>query len=90
MEFKDFIENSYIHIKDLHYFVLAPFSVRYRGRCFQVHRYHPFFLVKDNDLVWHYHKQTFHHFKMIQGEQNPVYARSEGLSTFSNLETAQF
>lgn len=23
MEFKDFIENSYIHIKDLHHFMLA-------------------------------------------------------------------
>lgn len=24
VEFKDFIENSYIHIKDLHHFMLAP------------------------------------------------------------------
>lgn len=34
MEFKDFIENSYIHIKDLHHFRVGSISVQYRGRFF--------------------------------------------------------
>lgn len=59
MEFKDFIENSYIHIKDLHHFMLAPSSLSSTGDdFFQVHRYYLSFFVEENDLVWHYHEQT--------------------------------
>lgn len=60
MEFKDFIENSYIHIKDLHHFMLAQ-SLSSTGedfsKCTGTTSFS--FFVRDNDLVWHYHERTF-------------------------------
>lgn len=56
VEFKDFIENSYIHIKDLHHFMLAP-SLSSTGeefsKCIGTTS-----LVFVKDLVWHYHEWT--------------------------------
>lgn len=85
MEFKDFIENSYIHIKDLHHFMLAP-SLSSTGEDFSKCTGTTSFLfllrtMTEFGIIMNVPVQRF---IIIQRKQNPMYTQSEGFSTLGN------